>query len=221
MALSIGNLKDDSFSQQQYFPTMIFSSICRDADRLNSYLKDLIFAERSKDRKGIVRSNFAGLGGWHSHNNLHNEAAYAPLVDRINQAGQRITNDLGYAENSQLSIGTMWAITNPPGSANKAHIHPNSHWSGVYYVQAPSKCGDIEFTDPRTMHIMQQPKFRVGKKRSRENWTKVQFTPTAGKMLIFPSWLYHGVNPNLTNEKGDAADRIIFSFNLSQKFQNS
>ena len=29
-------------------------------------------------------------------------------------------------------------------------MHPNSHWSGVYYVHAPEGAGDIEFTDPRT-----------------------------------------------------------------------
>jgi len=42
-------------------------------------------------------------------------------------------------------------------------------------------------------------------------WTIRQITyhPVSGGMLIFPSWLYHGVEPNLSD-----APRISLSFNL-------
>nr|WP_234170434.1 TIGR02466 family protein [Ruegeria pomeroyi] len=59
-------------------------------------------------------------------------------------------------------------------------------------------------------------KFQPNKKRSRENWTKVRFTPVAGRMIIFPAWLYHAVDPNETKETGDAGNRVIISFNLNQ-----
>ena len=36
--------------------------------------------------------------------------------------------------------------------------------------------------------------------------------PTPGKMLIFTSWLYHCVDPNLSDEKGKAGHRVIISF---------
>jgi hypothetical protein len=35
-------------------------------------------------------------------------------------------------------------------------------------------------------------------------------------MLIFPSWLYHAVAPNLSEHDGPAGHRVIISFNLSQ-----
>ena len=49
---------------------------------------------------------------------------------------------------------------------------------------------------------------------------KVSFSPVAGRMLLFPSWLYHSVEPNRATpvdgcEQG--GDRVILSFNLSQK----
>jgi uncharacterized protein (TIGR02466 family) len=157
--MEIGNLTDDMFSASSYFPTMIFSITCDEHVALNQYLLDQIYAERERDQKGIERSNFPKLGGWHSHNNLHQEQAYNPLTDRIHQAGQRISLQLGYHPGKKLKVGTMWSIINAPGSSDKSHIHPGCHWSGVYYVHAPESAGDIEFTDPRTSHVMNQPKF--------------------------------------------------------------
>jgi len=214
--VAIGDMSQDSFSGELYFPTMVFNIACSGHAALNDYLLSLIYAERERDQKGIERSNFRKLGGWHSHNNLHRDEAYKPLTDRVHQAGRRISSQLGYQPSKRLQIGTMWSIINPPGSSNKSHIHPGSHWSGVYYVQAPKNAGDIEFTDPRTSHVMNQPSFEPNKQRSKENWTKVRFTPKAGKMLLFPSWLYHGVDPNMSNETDADGERIIISFNLSQ-----
>ena len=207
----------ENFSVGHYFPTMIFTTQCSNKNELNDYLLNLIHVERERDKNGIQRSNFRALGGWHSHNHLHKDIAYKPLVDLINQSGQRISKTLGYHSNKHLAIGTMWSIINAYGSVNKAHIHPHCHWSGVYYVNTPDNAGDIEFTDPRTAHIINQPSFTPNKKRSKENWTKVCFTPKAGKLIIFPSWLYHSVNPNLSEEKGTGGERVIISFNLTQK----
>jgi hypothetical protein len=35
-------------------------------------------------------------------------------------------------------------------------------------------------------------------------------------MLVFPAWLLHEVEPNLTEHTGSDADRISISFNLMQ-----
>ena len=215
--MQIGNMESDSFSGDLYFPTMIFKSKCEAHEELNAYLLKLIYAEKENDQQGIERSNFRSLGGWHSHNNLHKNADFSPLTDRIHQIGERISIQLGYAEGSRLEIGTMWSIINAPGASNKTHIHPGAHWNGVYYVQAPKNSGAIEFTDPRTANIMTQPKFKSRKKRARESWTKVKYSPDAGKMLVFPSWLYHGVEPNICEQKDQYGDRVIVSFNLFQQ----
>lgn len=199
-----------------YFPTIIYTAQLGDSRALNRELVRKIYEERNQDKKGISRSNIPELGGWHSHNYLHNSIDFKSITRRINEICTHIFNNMGYCKSKHLRIGTMWAIVNPPGSSNKAHVHPSSHWSGVYYIQAPERSGDIEFTDPRLAHIMTQPKFEAGKRRSPESWTKVRYTPTEGKMLIFPSWLYHSVDPNLSLEKGERGHRIIISFNLIQ-----
>ena len=203
--------------EMSFFPSQIFALQVPDADQLNAKVLSDIHDERERDRKGIQRSNFRALGGWHSHNNLHQDPRFETLVRFINAMGQKVSQQNGYHRGYELKIGTMWSIINAPGSSNRAHIHPSCHWSGVYYVQAPEGSGDIEFIDPRTQNLIMQPRYIPNKKRPKNCWTKVHFQPVPGKMLIFPSWLYHSVNPNLSTETGTAGERVVISFNLNQQ----
>lgn len=204
------------FAKRAYFPTLIFQFDLPDPGVLNEKLLAAVYAERERDRKGIERSNIPELGGWHSHNELHKQADFADMTALIGSATKRISEDQGYHEKYTFKIGTMWSIINPPGSANRAHVHPGCLMSGVYYIQAPEGAGNIEFIEPRTAHLMNQPKFQSSSKRAKENWTKVRFDPVPGRMIIFPSWLYHAVDTNQSKAEGEAGNRIIISFNLNQ-----
>ena len=206
----------DLLRRSDYFPTMVYSCLLHDAEDMNREILAAIYNERSRDGEGIERSNFKSLGGWHSQNNLHKDKAFKRLTDRVNRLANGIGRDLGYSESHHLRITTMWSISNPPGSSNRAHVHPGALWSGVYYVQAPEGAGKIEFIEPRTMHLMNQPVYKPKTRRRRECWTKVKVTPVAGKALFFPSWLYHSVEPNLAEGEGSEAERIIISFNINQ-----
>lgn len=210
-------LETSAMARENYFPTAIYKFQLPDAEAMNARMLELIYAERARDQDGIQRSNFRKLGGWHSHNDLHKDQDYVPLVDAIHGAGELISADNGYHKGYGLRIGTMWSIVNGPGSSNRAHIHPGCAWSGVYYIQTPEECGNIEFIDPRTQNLMFQPRYQPNKKRPKHCWTKVNFTPKPGKMIIFPSWLYHAVAPNLSEADGRDGQRVIVSFNLSQR----
>ena len=206
----------DSFSREVYFPTMVFNAMLSDHEELNTRLLELIYTERDRDQEGEEGSQISELGGWHSRYDLHRNQDYRPIIDRVHRAAQAISNKLGYDPNMRLQLNSLWSIINPPKCANQSHIHPGNQWSGVYYVQAPKGAGDVQFTDPRTAHVMNQPYFDQTKEKNRENWTHVSFEPEPGKLLIFPSWLYHHVDPNMTEETGKAGDRVIMSFNMYQ-----
>ena len=210
-------LSEDLLKVTHYFPTLIFSLDVPDSETLNAHLIEAIYAEREGNPKGRSKSNFPELGGWHSHVKLHRNATFAGLVQHVDAVSAMMCRELGYHSAYRLRIGTMWSIINPPGAANRAHVHPGCIWSGVYYVQAPENSGRIEFIDPRTHNLMTTVKYIPGAKRPRSCWTRVKHKPVAGRMLIFPSWLFHGVAPNRSRAKGKAADRIIVSFNLSQR----
>ena len=207
----------DELRRDEFFPTLVYSILLHDADSVNDEILQAIHEERDKDSKGIERSNIRSLGGWHSRNNLHRDARFKRLTDRAHQMLSGIHENLGYNKNTRLQVTTMWSITNPPGSSNRAHIHPGALWSGVYYVQAPEGAGAIEFTDPRTMQVMNSANFIPNKRRKSEVWSKVKIKPVPGKMLIFPSWLYHSVEPNLANGDGIDSERVIVSFNANQR----
>ena len=210
-------LSEVSVKVARYFPTLVFSLEVPDSELLNARLIEAIYAERERDESGVRKSNFPELGGWHSHVKLHRDAAIAGLVQHVDAAAAKMKRELGYHRSYRLKIGTMWSIVNPPGGLNRAHIHPGCIWSGVYYVQAPRNSGRIEFIDPRTQNLMSGVKYIPGAKRPRDCWKKVRYKPVAGRMLIFPAWLYHSVGPNRSRAKGKDADRIIVSFNLSQQ----
>lgn len=206
----------ERFVRTCYFPTMVFQYDVENAQSLNRTLLDLIYAERERDRAGVNKSNTAELGSWHSATNLHKNTEYEPLLTEVGSTLGRISQDLRYAKDQILKVTTMWSIINPPGNGNRAHVHPGALWSGVYYVQAPEGAGQIEFIDPRVINIMNQPKYETKKKRPRDCWTKVTYKPVAGRMIVFPASLYHGVDTNMSKEKGRAADRVIVSFNINQ-----
>jgi uncharacterized protein (TIGR02466 family) len=207
--------RSDRFARTINFPTVIFQNDVEGGEHLNKTLLDLTYAERERGI-AVNKSNTAELGSWHSATNLHKNPAYEPLLTQVDAALSRISEELTYAKDHVLKVTSMWSIINPPGNGNRAHCHPGSLWSGVYYVQAPENAGNIEFIDPRTVTIMHQPKYETKKKRPRECWTKVNYKPIPGRMVIFPAWLYHGVDTNLTKEKGRASDRVIIAFNVNQ-----
>src|SRR5262249_24019232 len=104
-----------------------------------------------------------------------------------------------------VELATCWAIVNGKLASGVVHCHPNSFLSGVYYVNTNDDSGDIFFQDPR--HVASMWSCPV---TEHTPWTirQVTYHPVAGGMLIFPSWLYHGVEPNLSD-----APRVSLSFN--------
>ncbi len=204
-------------SSYSYFPTQVYQFDLPEAEALNEQLMTLISALRSVDEEGIQKSNRQELGGWHSRGVLQKLPEFEPLVNHVREAGERISSDLQYDETQELQISSMWSIVNPPGAFNLAHVHPGCLWSGVYYVRAPEGCGKISFTDPRLAHIMNKPKYSPDRGAPKKCWTKVSFTPVGGKMLLFPSWLYHAVEANRADPDDGNGERVIISFNLSQR----
>ena len=94
------------------------------------------------------------------------------------------------------------------GAIHAPHIHPHSAISGTYYVTVPPRAGAIRFEDPRLGLMMAAPQ---KKKNARaENRRFVDVAPKTGQLLLWESWLRHGVEPNQAK-----TPRISVSFNYS------
>jgi len=187
-----------------HFPTAIYIADLND-DVLNQQLERDIIAWYNKD-KGVTRTN---VKGWHSTTDMNLRPEFKRLVDLLHEA-QRTVYDQEHLE-SEPFLGNMWANINPPGSMNRAHMHPNSLWSGVYYIKAPQNSGQLKIEDPRSVAAMSRPRQKPGKLPDRL-WRETHYEPKAGRLIMFPAWLNHCVDPNESNDI-----RISVSFNFMQK----
>jgi len=190
--------------RELHFPTPIYIADIKHPT-LNQELERDILAWANKD-KGITRTN---VKGWHSTTNMNELPQFKKLVDML-YACQRTIYDQEHHE-SEPYLGNMWANINPPGAMNRAHQHPNSLWSGVYYVKAPKNSGHLRIDDPRSSAAMSRPRQKEGKKPARL-YRETQYEPINGRCIMFPSWLLHCVDPNESNDI-----RISVSFNFLQK----
>ena len=187
-----------------HFPTPVYIFDYKDPS-LNQQLEKDIVAWSNQD-KGVTRTN---IQGWHSTTDMNVRPEYKRLVDALYEAQHIIYEQEHLA--SEPFLGNMWANINPPGAFNKPHIHPNSLWSGVYYVKTPEKCGHLKIEDTRTMSLMSRP-IKNEKEEPKHLWREVHFEPIAGRLIMFPSWVNHCVDPNQSDDI-----RISVSFNFLQK----
>ena len=186
-----------------YFPTIIYAKDVQ----LDNRLFEREVVEWSKKNKGIKRTNMIG---WHSTTDMHKIPVFKPLVDELFKMQMEIYREELLTR--EPIIGNMWANINPPGGYNRPHIHPNSHFSGVYYIKAPQNSGDIVFNDPRSGAHMIMPERIKDIKPPSHLWREVRINPLEGRLIMFPSWLWHCVDPNESNDI-----RISVSFNFIQK----
>ena len=107
-------------------------------------------------------------------------------------------------------LGNMWANINYKGGYNRPHIHPNSLFSGVYYVKSQPNSGKLVCNDPRPGIQTNMPT-RVKGQPPKHLWREIHLDPKEGRILMFPSWLWHCVEPNESNDI-----RISVSFNFIQ-----
>ena len=187
------------------FPTIIYIKDIPDSEKLNKYLEDHIMRWVQTD-KGVSKTN---AGGWHSATDMNKKEEYNPLMKELFNMQQEIYQK----ENLDLKpvLGNMWANINYPGNFNRPHLHPNSLFSGVYWIKAPKQSGNLMIYDPRPGVQMTMPNRKKGVLPP-EYWREVHYEPRAGTAIMFPGWLWHEVKPNQSNDI-----RISVSFNFLQR----
>ena len=89
------------------------------------------------------------------------------------------------------------------------HSHPNCFFSGVFYVKCPPNCGRAIF-----IHPAREIKYTFSNDQVESfnefNSSAHAVDPQENKMIMFPSWVDHYVEPNQSDE-----DRISIAFNTS------
>ena len=188
-----------------FFSTPIWASKIEGYEKTNKDMYEYIANLQTKDPKGVSKSNFKG---WHSKNFDMKDEEPKNFIEEIKININTAINDMDWnLQTQEVKISNMWAIINKKGSLNQKHLHSNNDLSAAYYVTAEENCGDIIFYDPRPATIYKHP---IAKKPNILNATINSISPEPGMLVLFPSYLEHSVDPNLSEQK-----RIVISFNLS------
>ena len=210
------HISKDKLYREFFFPTPIYFFDHPTAKETNDKLKKDINRWYERDQKGIVRSNSLG---WHSAVDMHHRSEYNHFTQWLFKKVEEVYKDNEYEPSYQVMIDNMWANINKRYSHNRNHTHPGCLWSGVYYIQVPKNAGRIWFTDPRGEAHMLVPHY---KSRPPHTWREVYYEPIEGRLIIFPSWLTHEVEPNINKEYEENDDRgwrYSLSFNFNQQIK--
>ncbi len=190
---------------EYHFPTPVYIQETPNAVELNQYLEQKIIQWSQQD-KGVSKTN---AGGWHSTTDMNRKEEYNVLTKELFNMQEEIFKKEFLTQKPVL--GNMWANINYPGNSNRPHLHPNSLFSGVYWVKTPEKSGNLMLYEPRPGVHTTMPNRKEGKLPP-ELWREVHYQPKAGTVVMFPSWLWHEVRPNESNDT-----RISVSFNFLQR----
>ena len=185
-------------SQVNLFPAPLLIFEWPEAAFWRDELIAAIETRRAKSR-GIKMTN---VGGWHSETDFAGweDKAVQSLVRWAAAMASQATSTWRRANDvSPPAIWRMnaWANINPPGGAhNRVHHHINRdwNWSASYYLKMPATAegaaarGEIVFED-RFAGVDPARNAAEGRRT-------FSHMPAEGELVLFPSWLYHRVEPH-------------------------
>ena len=183
------------------FPTLVWKL------QLKADLREAMEARILAALEGIRRDlpRLAPGQGWQSEQTLHEREELRDLVACVSHAAKGILRFLRIGCDG-FEITGCWANVLAKGAAHKAHSHPNNFLSGVYYVRTHPGTDTLNFHDPRNQAgVIRPPVVEL----TAENTDQVVVRVKNGTLLVFPSYLQHSVDANMSEE-----ERISISFNI-------
>lgn len=193
------------------FGTPVLDHVWAEAPEVNPELYARILAHAAA-HPGDTRSNY---GGWHSDVGALEFCGPAGarllgyLQDVVGEVTRRTYEGFGRAAPSMNWKISAWANINRRGDYNDLHTHPGATWSAVYFVDD----GESDPAAPGTQLLIYDPNpARTVAFLPELPASNVMFRPTAGLMVVFPSYLPHCVEPH----RGDRA-RVSIAFNVRRE----
>ena len=196
---------DLSYSNISLFPSIIHVF---DVNGFGIIQKELIDYSYDLKKKDPIGSKLSNAGGWQS-----NSFAIGNKGDLLHKFLINCIDGFPPIRESISLYITAWVNINKKGDYNIKHNHPSSDLSGVLWIKCPKKCGDIIFDNPSGFEDFDTLESYTQEFKNQTNFYNTYFfTPTEGRILVFPAHLNHHVEPNESNE-----DRISVSFNIQLK----
>ena len=107
-----------------------------------------------------------------------------------------------------VDVHESWCHITPRGGYHDAHTHPNSSWSGIYYIRA----GECDLESKNGVNRFYAPWMPTAYSDIGTLWnsqmSSIDMPVEDGTMIVFPSWILHSGMPY----QGDT-ERVIVAFN--------
>lgn len=149
--------------------------------------------------------NISNYGGYQSNDINLNENSLTDLINNVGNIVSNVGHNILNLKND-LKISNCWFNINGYKDFNVSHKHSFSILSCVFYAKVPENSGKLVLVNDYEIPCYLEPRFvNAGNKF---NATEKKFNPKDNSLFIFPSWINHFVEPNMSKE-----DRISFAFN--------
>jgi uncharacterized protein (TIGR02466 family) len=185
------------------FPTLLYHT------KLNAESKCIEYEKLCLD----VKSTNKPSGGDWQCDTFNSMGIYSPFTDeRFSTLCLEITeNVFKFSKEFSPSVNRLicvdsWVNISSPEDYQEYHIHPQSHFSAVFYVKFPENSGNISFMS----HDNNCDMYPIPVSGDTQANAKViEYKPSNGELIIFRSHLPHMVAKNKSKE-----NRISISFNF-------
>lgn len=189
-----------TMQEYQVFPNAIYLAHSRHIDNQHAVMQEIDSAFEDGAR---VVSNSGGI----QSNDLLGRLtpALQEVYDEVTEYVYDVYSQWGLARTPECT--GMWANVNHKGNYNLLHSHSMTTMSAVYYVSASADSGNLVFERPDNQHLY----FPVTEEDSSQFITRVmEVTPQDGGIIIFPSYIFHRVDTNMSDEP-----RVSIAFNYN------
>jgi uncharacterized protein (TIGR02466 family) len=119
------------------------------------------------------------------------------LFNWINEHGKEYWKMLNLSEMLDPYILQLWATAVNKGGFVASHNHNPVPISGVFYLKAEPRLGNIYFENPLDLVLGRSPNKFTDRTPTRFNQ---EMDAVSGKLILFPGWLKHFTRPNPTDE---------------------
>jgi len=173
------------------FPTPLY---------VTTYDKDLTTIVKYFDSQEMNEPN-GGYGTISKNSYVIDNEVCKPLSDWIMDHFRKFATDVMRYEYEELQFAQSWLTYKNPGQFHRAHTHPNTIIAGVFHYDVQEDDAAICFSKEARSYNRSyiEPSLLPDFQNYPHSQEEIYFKPNQGNLIIFPSYLTHGVPPNTTN----------------------
>jgi len=159
---------------------------------------DFVYDELENEDSRVVSNR----GGWQSQLKYYDSCEWMkPVIDDITKYVEIIYAEHGIRQ--PVNLLSYWMNINPTYSYNTSHNHPHCYFSAVWYLKTPENSGHIAFERPDMYSD-----YIMADEFNDNNYGSWRIQPKEYDLIIFPAYLKHLVDINLSQEY-----RVSIAFN--------